>query len=469
MAGIGFRLQKLLHGEDYTSTVKAFTFSTLITAGPFLISVALVVFIQGISRGNVNDRGLAYLQSLITYCYAFSLVTVGPSYLVLTRYIADEYYRGHVTSFTATFFSAYAVNILFWGPWVAWFFSGLSVDWGMRINAFLLYAVAVGIWLAMVLLSAARNYLLVSRAFLLGLVVSLGGAYFWGRNSGLAGYFGGFVLGQAVVLVDLVGTMVREFGYWEARDHSWLRYFRTYPRLAGIGFCYNMGIWIDKFLFWASSEGEWLDRRLRYCPIYDSPMFFAYLSILPSLVYFFLLVETDFFTKYHSYYMGIQEQAGLETLERRRLEIVRSLNFNLKRVLVAQSVVSVLSILLVPWAVALLRMDPLQMSLLRIGIYSSHLQAGALIILNILLYFDHQSEALQVAAVFCVLNALLTDWTLRFGLAAYGYGYGLACMASLALAVYYLIERLRLLHFWTFTRQGFPDPVLLGDELEEEL
>ena len=104
MAGIGFRLQKLLSGEDYTSTVKAYAFSTLITAGPFLITVVLVVFIQFISHDNLTDRGMAYLQSLITYDYAFSLVTVGVSYLVITRYVADEYYRGHVTSFTAVFF-----------------------------------------------------------------------------------------------------------------------------------------------------------------------------------------------------------------------------------------------------------------------------------------------------------------------------------------------------------------------------
>ncbi|TBR16824.1 hypothetical protein EPO15_18325, partial [bacterium] len=103
MAGIGFKLQKLLGGDDYTSALKAFGFSTLITAGPFLISILLVVFIQIISHRTLTDRGMAYLQTLITYCYALSLVTVGPSYLVLTRYVADEYYRGHVTSFAAAF------------------------------------------------------------------------------------------------------------------------------------------------------------------------------------------------------------------------------------------------------------------------------------------------------------------------------------------------------------------------------
>ncbi len=464
MAGIGFRLQKLLSGDDYTSTVKAFGFSTLITAGPFLLTVLLVLFVQSITKDTLTERSMSYLQSLITYGFAFSLVTVGPSYLVLTRYVADEYYRGHVTSFAASFFSAYTVNLLAWGPLVFWFFSGLSADWGMRINAFLLYALAVGIWLAMIFLSAAQNYWLVSRAFLRGLVVSLPCAWLLGLNQGVSGYFAGFIAGQAVVLCSLLSAMLREFGYWEATDRNWLTYLSRHPRLVAIGLFYNLGIWVDKFLFWSSNEGEWLDARLRYSPIYDTPMFVAYLTIIPALVHFFLLIETDFFGKYGAYYRAIQRQEGLSFLERRRLDIIESLRFSLKRVLISQGVVTVLALLAAPWILLLARMDPMHLSVLRLGIFAAALQAGALIALNILLYFDHQKEALYVSASFCALNALFTDLSLRAGLLAYGYGYALAAFISLSLALYYLNERLRLLHYWTFSRQPMPEPPAVFDE-----
>lgn len=468
MAGIGFRLQKLLAGEDYTSTVKAFAFSTLITAGPFLLTVILVLFVQNLSYDNLTDRGLAYLQSLITYSYAFSLITVGPSYLVLTRYVADEYYRGHVTSFAASFFSAYTINLLVFGPFVLWFYSGLAVDWSMRLNAFVLYALAVGMWLAMIFLSAAQNYWLVSRGFLVGLAISLPAAFFLGRFHGLPGYFAGFVAGQAVILVSLVGALLREFGYWEPMDHNWLSYFKIHPRLAGVGFFYNVGIWTDKFQFWVSAEGEWLDPRLRYAPIYDTPMFVSYMTVLPALVYFFLLVETDFFEKYQAYFVAIQKQEGLSALERRRRAIVESLRFSLKRVVTVQGIVTLLSILAAPWIIMMFRLDPMHLSVLRLGIYSAFIQCGALILLNILLYFDHQAEALKIAGVFCLLNAVFTEFTLRAGLLAYGYGYGIACLISLALAIYYANERLRLLHYWTFVRQPFLEPVAQSPDLDSE-
>lgn len=469
MAGIGFRLQKLLSGDDYTSAVKAFGFSTLITSGPFLISILLVVFIQSISRLTLDELGMAYLQTLITYAYAFSLVTVGASYLVLTRYVADEYYRGHVTSFTASFFSAYLINLAVWGPFVFWYFAGLSTGWDMRLAAFLLYALATGMWLAMIFLSAAHNWWAVSRAFLWGMAVSLVGAWVLGELRGMPGYFLGFVIGQAVVLGSLVGTLVKEFGYWEPRDHTWLRYFRLHPRLAGVGFFYNLGIWADKFLFWTSSEGHWLDDRLRHCPVYDSPMFFAYVSILPAFVYFFLLIETDFFFKYHDYYSAIQEQESMAVLERRRDAIVRSLRHNLKRVLLVQGLVSTAVILLSPWFIEAMGMNPLQMSILRMGVFGAFLQGGALILQNILLYFDQQQDALVVSGIFCVGNIVLSALTLRLGLPTYGYGYALSALLTLAAGIYYLIERLRLLHFWTFTRQPFPDPVVVSDEREEDI
>ncbi|TBR16816.1 hypothetical protein EPO15_18330, partial [bacterium] len=357
----------------------------------------------------------------------------------------------------------------FWGGPVLWFFSGIGTGWEMKVAAFLLYALAVGIWLAMIFLSAAQDYWGVSKAFLWGMAASLIGSWLLGETRGLSGYFFGFVLGQAAVLGSLVTTMLREFGYWEPRDHNWLRYFKLHPRLAAIGLFYNLGIWADKFLFWTSQEGEWLDARLRYCAIYDSPMFFAYVSILPSFVYFFLLLETDFFFKYHDYYAAIQDQEGLNVLERRRVGIIESLRHNLSRVLLVQGLVSVAALLLAPWFVDVTKMNPLQMSILRVGIYGAFLQGGALILQNILLYFDHQEEAMKVSAVFCLTNVAATVGTLLLGLPAYGYGFAIAGLATIALAIYYLIERLRLLHYWTFSRQPFPEPVLIAEGKDTEL
>ena len=46
MAGIGFKLQKLFQEDYYSSRLKAYTFSGLVTSGPWLIVILVVGTIQ---------------------------------------------------------------------------------------------------------------------------------------------------------------------------------------------------------------------------------------------------------------------------------------------------------------------------------------------------------------------------------------------------------------------------------------
>lgn len=456
MAGIGFRLQSLLDEDSYTSTLKAYAYSGLIASGPFLITILVVTLVNWAAFDNISAAQLSYFQNLITYAYAYALITLGLSQLVVTRYIADSYYTGHTTHFAAIFFSNFAANALIWSPGALYFLSGLSVGWSLKLAALLLYLSTMGIWLALIFLSAAKDYVSMARAFLIGAAVSAVGAAVWGERAGLEGYFAGFVVGQIATFYLLISALLREFGYTEARDFYWLGYFLKHPRLALIGLAYNLGIWIDKFLFWASPEGKSLDSNFSYCPVYDAPLFYSYLTVVPSLAYFLFRMETDFFLKYQGYYNGIERQESLASLEKRRQAIVESLSHNLLRMVLFQGILSGLVLLIVPWIAQATRLDPLQMGVLRIGIFASFLQLGVLIVMNLLLYFDLQADALIMTSIFFLANGVLTALSLRFGLPAFGYGYSMACFLSLICGFALLNERLRLLHYWTFVRQPMP-------------
>jgi uncharacterized membrane protein len=464
MAGIGFRLQKLLDEGTYSSSVRAYAYSALIAAGPFLLTVLVVALIRLLSYEALSEIESTYFQALVTYAYAFSLIGVGGGYLVVTRYIADEYYRGNVGGFTAVYFSSVSVFALGTGPLVLWHASRLGVPGPVRLMSLLLYLFVGTSWIALVFLSAAKEYARIARAFVIGAAVGLGTAYWLGPQRGLAGYFGGFVLGQGLVVLLLSRAILDEFDYWEPRNHHWLHYFRKHPWLIGVGLFYNLGVWVDKFLFWFSREGLVLDRGLRFCPFYDMPLFLSYLTIVPSLTYFLVRMETSFSTKYQDYYLGIQRQESLQRLEARRQDILRCLADNFQRLLLLQGILSGLALLAVPWLTQVLGLDPLQMGVLRVGIFASFLQGGLLVVVNILLYFDHQKDAFITTAVFCAGNALFTAATLRSGLVLYGFGYALACLVGLVVGLSLLNERLRRLHYWTFMLQPMPRPILVEED-----
>ena len=58
---------------------------------------------------------------------------------------------------------------------------------------------------------------------------------------------------------------------------------KSFLSLALTGFFYNLGVWVDKFVFWANPlVSDPVIGPLRASIIYDIPIFLAYLSIVPG-------------------------------------------------------------------------------------------------------------------------------------------------------------------------------------------
>jgi len=91
------------------------------------------------------------------------------------------------------------------------------------------------------------------------------------------------------------------------------------------------------------------------------------------------------------------------------------------------------------------------------------LAVGALLIVVLLgallamLYMVLYREALLTSAVFCVLQVGGALLTLRIGFPSFGFGYLLACLLTLVLAVLLLKRRLRDLEYRHFSAQRVMD------------
>ena len=154
----------------------------------------------------------------------------------------------------------------------------------------------------MVLLSSLRDYRGVVLGFLLGYSISVGGALRCGR-SGWPGCSPASSSGRscccsrwsALVVAPLPERALVSFEFLDRR--------RAYFTLAATGFLYNLGIWIDKLLFWFTpSTSEPVLGPLRASIIYDMPIFLAYLSIVPGMAVFLVRVETAFAEQYDGFF-----------------------------------------------------------------------------------------------------------------------------------------------------------------------
>ena len=96
---------------------------------------------------------------------------------------------------------------------------------------------------------------------------------------------------------------------------DFLRRSQIFPSLAVTGFLYNLAIWADKFIFWFNSQTSVaIISPLRGSPIYDLPIFLAYLSIIPGMAVFLLRMETDFAEQYTNFYGAINGGASLKLI-----------------------------------------------------------------------------------------------------------------------------------------------------------
>src|SRR5690606_20235399 len=91
----------------------------------------------------------------------------------------------------------------------------------------------------------------------------------WLARYGLQGLMAGFVLGQSVLLMMLNGSVHRRFHSTKYLCWDMLRPGHAYPILMAVGMLFNLGVWLDKFMFWFANTGTTIIGPLRASVIYD--------------------------------------------------------------------------------------------------------------------------------------------------------------------------------------------------------
>ncbi|MBI4374467.1 MAG: exopolysaccharide Pel transporter PelG [Deltaproteobacteria bacterium] len=465
MAGIGFRLHKLLKGESYSDLVKAYLFAAVIMTGPMIVSVIFLAMIGQFLKNQVSADQANLLLGFVLYAYAFSMIVMGAFLYVISRYLADLEYQKKIGLITPTYLSSLTVTLSLQAMLAFFYLYPLPLNPVAKWLLFCLYIAISAIWLAMIFLSAAKSYLWIVAAFAIGAIAGGGLAWFLGKEFGFDGFLAGFTIGEAVILFVLTWRIFREFGYEATYNFNFLGHLKKHPYLVAVGLVYYLAIWVDKFLFWFRPEGDRIGERLYLFFDYDLPMFLAFMTIVPSMAFFLMQMETSFARSFKSYFDAVRCRESLGQLEEKLKNLRVVLTSQFQRFALFQGLISGLLILFIYQIADAFDLNPAQMGVLRIAILGAFLQMGFLMVLTILFYFDAPKACFSLASFFLVSNLLLTTITLRIGLPAYGFGYTGSCFLSLIVGFFLLDQRVKNLHYWTFMKQ----PILLPHfQLETE-
>lgn len=447
MAGIGFELR---------SPFRAYGYAGLISSGPWVLSILAVMALGLLSLASAADaRGVGQFLISVTYLVAFSLILTGTLQLLFTRYVADRLFErrreailpnliGLMTLVNALAgVSGLAVLMLWFGDTSPLYRAEMLVSFVLLCN----------IWCLVVFVSGMKAYRLVLWAFAIGygLTVAAGLAL---RSFGLEGLLGGFALGQTVLLFLLLALVLRDYPGDRMFAFDLRRADQVHRSLIFTGLFYNLGIWVDKLLFWHNpNTSEAVIGPLRASPIYDLPIFLAYLSIIPGMAVFLMRMETDFAERYDAFYDAIRGGDTLSHIQSQLASMVEAVRSGIYDILKVQGITVVALILVGPKLIAWLGFSQLYVPLFNIDIVAVGVQVLFLAILNVLFYLDRLRPALWLCLLFVVSNFLFTLISQRLGAVFYGYGYALSLTLVTLIGIAVLDREFSRLTYKTFMLQ----------------
>ncbi len=457
MAGIGFELRRLLRKNTLLGLVEAYAYAGIIGSGPWVFSILGILLIGLVSASVVVPSFLiTQFQTSVTYLVASSLVLTGLVQLAFTRFISDRLFEKRddwvMPNLNGLLLLVVVVASALGSLALFVVLPGLGLLYRLLMLAGFVLMCAV--WVLTVFLSGMKRYQAIvilfgiAYAIVVGLAITL-------RGFGLEGLLGGFVIGHFVLITGMWLLTARDFLPKDRLiSFEFLRRDMIYPSLMAVGLLYNLGIWVDKFMFWYfPGTSDPIIGGLRASLIYDLPVFLSYLSIIPGMAVFLVRIETDFVEYYDKFYTAVRSGGSLEFIENMRDEMVYSIQQGLSEIGKIQTLAVLATFVAGPTLLRTLGISELYLPLLYVQVIGAGLQVGLMAVLNVFFYLDQRRIVLFLCSQFVVLNIIFTAISLAWGAALYGYGFTLAVLITLVTGLVLLSRRLNRLEYDTFMLQ----------------
>lgn len=455
MAGIGFALRTLSRQETLSSVVKAGGHAAVIAAGPWLFTIASLAAITETSERLAGFEALATFRAVIIYAFAASLVLAAPVTIVATRLLADQLWQRQTNRVRPLLIAsmAMAIGVVSFGVLALVLY--FHVPLKLAVVLFATASIVAMIWIAVAFCGAVRDYAGITLAFAIGLIIAVASSTTAAlMGFGSVGMVWGFATGLAITLLGLSFRVLATFPAVSSRPWSeWetlVKGFKHYAPLAAGALFGTAGVWVDKWVFWFSAEGQSVEGGLIHAPLYDSALFIASLVIIPALAQFVVKLETDFFDRYQNYYGTIQGHGTIDQIERSRQDLQSNAFESLALITVAHVAMASVMVLAAPAIIESLNLQFRQIAILRYGALGSVFHFIFIAATSMVVFFDRRRLYCALQILFLVLNFTLTVLTIYWGEDFYGVGYFTAALISAAAALIVADNTLARLNYLTF-------------------
>jgi uncharacterized membrane protein len=264
----------------------------------------------------------------------------------------------------------------------------------------------------------------------------------------------GFTLGHAILLFSLCAIIFKELGGLEIGRPDFLPYFSRYWEVAVGGLLYNLGIWVDKFLYWWYDPGaEQVAGALFAAPIFDRVVYFSFLTIAPGMAVFLLKLETDYAQKNALFYDHVLRKGTLKQILDIKQQLIISLQEGFLLLVKVQGLFTGLLILCADRILKVIGLGAVQSGVFQVSLLGVFLLVLFLAMQTILYYLDKRRDAMISCLILTIVNAAVTIISIRAGEQFYGVGFLVAAAAAMFYAAMRVNHHVRNIDYDTFTSQ----------------
>lgn len=452
MAGIGFELRKLTSDSTFFNLLRANVYSSILSNGSWIISISTLISIYLFLEMQLGRTRFS-IQFLvaITYLVSSSLILSSIFQQCVNRYIADKIFEKKKERILSSLLTASFLLLL-----ISAFIGLIGVYVLLYNESLLIKALYLGsfielnlIWLFANSLTGLKNYKFIIFSYFISYAAIFAAAIQLYTYK-LPGLLAAFYLGQALLL--------GAFLFFTAKHYPTSRLFRIdifdfmkkHKSLIFSSVFFQLAVWIDKYCFWVADTSVPILGLLRASPIYDMPMFLAFLVTIPGLSILFYEVEANFSRYYHRFYDGIRHGATLFEIYEKQAELASLTKNSLLNIIKIQSVIAILACFYAPEIFNFIGIAPVFIYLFRIDVMAASLLVLLIFQINLLYYLDKQSDVLYLTVLFFILNLSFTIITLYLGPLYYGYGFAFSLLCANCFAIFQLNDTFENLTYYSF-------------------
>lgn len=467
MAGIGFELKKLFQHTGVFASLRAFGYATVITTGPMLLGVVLLLGLMWICTfAGISKFQRELLVCMITYVLLASVTVTSVLSMIVTRFTADMLFEDRNEEVLPSFWGSALLMMVVGGIlWLVFLiFSGATFVQGVFL--YILFQELILVWHAMSYLTAIKDYRNMFRSFFvaIGLSLLLGLLLVLFHYPAIESLLFSVSVGYGVKAIWDIVLLYRHFPRSKASAFSFMEWMDKFPELPWIGFFTNMGLFSHLVIMWFSEVGVQVKGLFYGAPYHDISALIAFLTILITTVNFVVSVEVNFYPKYRDYNSLYSDKGTGQDIIQAEKEMLAVLKNEIFYTALKQLLFSCLAIALGGYVLDLvpLGFNEVMKGYFRTLCVAYGLYAIGNMLMLILLYFIDYKGALVGTAVFAAGTVVFSIISLFFPSLYYGFGFLLAAMLFVVVMLTRLNYYIKRLPYYILCVQPLVEKDVIG-------